>query len=131
MTLQIFFTIIAVLVIVTLVRVLRSGRIREKYAALWIVVGIAIVVLAVWPAFLDAAARLLGIQVPANLLFFMAAILLVGVTLHLSLEVSKLEDESRVLAEEVALIRSVLQRHGLEPSGDRALPPTDRGSDTL
>lgn len=129
MTLQILFSIIALAMIVTVVRILRSGRIREKYAALWIVVSLLIVVLTVWPGLLQWAADLVGVQVPANLLFFLALILLIGVALHLSLEVSKLEDESRALAEEVAIINAILERHGLQPGGntDQVAPPRQGG----
>lgn len=126
MMLQVLFLMIVVVVIITLARILRSGRIREKYAALWIVVGLAIVVLGVWPGMLEAAAGFLGFRVPSNLLFFLAVMLLTGVALHLSLEVSKLEDESRILAEEVAMIHAILERHGLQPrldGGTTALAP--------
>ena len=100
------FLIVAVLVIATLLRILRSGRMREKYAALWLVVGAATVVVVLWPNLLDILAAAMGIQVSSNLLFFIAILLLLGVSLHLSLEVSTLEAETRTLAEEVALLRT-------------------------
>lgn len=104
MTLQVVSLVIVGVVLVALFRVLRSGHIREKYAALWILVGAAVIVLAVFPDLLAMLARLTGVQVASNLLFFLAILLLLGVSLHLSLEASKLEDEVRVLAEEVALL---------------------------
>ena len=38
----IIFVVIALLVLVTLGRVLRNGNIREKYAFLWVLVGVAL-----------------------------------------------------------------------------------------
>lgn len=129
MPLQALFVIVATLTLVTLFLVLRSGKIREKYAGLWIVVGLATVILAIWPGLLEAAARLLQVQVPSNLLFFLSILLLLGVALHLSLEVSTLEDESRVLAEEVAILRLEVQglRGELAPG---ASEPAEHARDT-
>ena len=100
----IIFVVIALLVLVALGRVLRNGNIREKYAFLWVLVGVATVVLALWPGLLEWLARLVGVAVPSNLLFFLSILMLLGVSLHLSLEVSELEDETRTLAEEVAML---------------------------
>ncbi len=47
---------------------------------------------------------------PANLLFAMSIVLLIGVCLHLSWELSMVEDETRILAEEVAILRVSLER---------------------
>ncbi len=87
---------------------LRRKKIREKYAALWLVVGLAMLVLAVFPRLLELVAELLNVQVPSNLLFAMSIVLALGVCLHLSWEISVVEDETRVLAEESAILRAQL-----------------------
>lgn len=106
-------TIVAVLfvvvVLVFVIEMLRRQKIREKYAVLWIVIGVATLILAAFPDLLVWAAKLVGVQVPSNLLFAIAVILLLGVTLHLSREVSSSEDEIRSLAEEVAILRADLR----------------------
>jgi len=106
------FFLVAGGVAVVIFRLLRSGRLREKYAGLWILVGTSIVALVIWPHVLESITGWLGVQVPANLLFFLAIFLLLGVSLHLSLEISKLEDETRILAEEVAILRLDAERRG-------------------
>ncbi len=84
---------------------LRRRQLKEKYAVLWLVVGVGMVVLAVFPGLLDLSARLLGVQSGPNLLLFVAALVLLLVCVHLSWEVSRLEDKSRALAEEIGLLR--------------------------
>ena len=42
---------------------------------------------------------------PANLLFFGASMLLLGVSIHQSYELGRLEERTRTLAEEVGLLR--------------------------
>lgn len=95
----------ALLVCAFIVEMLRRGILREKFAALWLLVGSVLLVLAVFPQILGAAAELLGIQVPANLLFTLAGITLLLVSVQLSYEVSRLESRTRRLAEEIALMR--------------------------
>ena len=107
---RLVFLAVAVVVGIVLFRLLRAGRIREKYSALWIIVGAGVVVLAVWPGLLNFLAEAIGVALPVNLLFFLAILMLLGVTLHLSLEVSKLEDETRTLSEEVTLLDERLRR---------------------
>ncbi len=59
------------------------------------------IVLALFPKLLDALSRLAGIETPVNLLFLPAIIMLMGISLHLTLAISKIDD-MRTLAEEVA-----------------------------
>lgn len=106
-------TVVAILfvaaVVIFVIEMLRRQKIREKYAVLWIVIGIATLILAAFPDLLTWAARIVGVQIPSNLLFAIALILLLGVTLHLSREVSASEDEIRALAEEIAILRADLR----------------------
>jgi hypothetical protein len=122
---RLVFLSAALIVAFVLFRLLRAGRLREKYSALWIIVGAAILVLAVWPGLLNHLADVIGVALPVNLLFFLAILLLLGVTIHLSLEASRLEDETRILAERVALlgfeVRRLRDASGAPPPG--ATPP--------
>ncbi len=111
-TTGVVFATVAVAVAAILARLLRGGRLREKYAGIWILIGTAILVLAAFPGLLVTVSRWFGVQVPSNLLFFLAILLLLAVCLHLSLELSGLEDETRILAEEVAILRLDLERTG-------------------
>ena len=83
---------------------LRRRRLREKYAAIWIVIAVGAVVVAVFPQILQGVADLVGIRTPSNLLFFVSLIVLFAVSLQLSREVGLLEEQSRRLAEEVGTL---------------------------
>ena len=98
----------AILVLAIIVALLLRRQLREKYATLWLVIGISLLVISLFPGLLVGMTRLLGVQVPANLIFAMAIVLLVGVALHLSWELSRAEDEIRRLAEETAILRADL-----------------------
>lgn len=93
------------IILAVLFEMLRRQRLREKYAVIWVLVVCLTILLVVFPGILTWAANLLGVQVPANLLFFAASMLLLVLTIQLSYEIGRLEERTRTLAEEVALLR--------------------------
>lgn len=108
-----------VITLVVLFEMLRRQRLREKYAVIWVVVVGATLTLAIFPGLLSWAADALGVQVPANLLFFGAIMLLLVISIQLSYEIGRLEERTRTLAEEVALLRLQQESHrrNLGPHG--------------
>lgn len=92
-------------VIVALFEMMRRHRLREKYAVIWFFVALAVLVNAVFPALLAGLADVIGVELPVNLLFFLASLVLLMLTLHHSYELGRLEEKTRTLAEEIALLR--------------------------
>lgn len=109
-----------------IVYLMRSRRIREKYAAAWITLAAAVVVLGAFPAVLTGMARFLGVQTPVNLLFLVSGAVLLVVCVQFSVEISQLEEETRTLAEEIALLRVDVDTAVAElrdATADRTPPP--------
>lgn len=84
---------------------LRSGRLRAKFAMLWTAVGCTLVVLAAFPRLLDWTAERAGIFYPPAVFLLAATAFLFLLCVNFSFELSRLEERTRVLAEEVALLR--------------------------
>jgi|ERR1700694_787299 hypothetical protein len=105
-------------VLAVMVELLRRRQLREKYAALWLLVSLVVVVLGIFPKLLDQTARAVGVANPPDLLLFLASIVLLLVCVHLSWEIGRLEDKSRYLAEDVAILREKLdqERSSTPPS---------------
>jgi hypothetical protein len=110
MSLTVTGVLAGLLVLVLTFELLRRRALREKYAALWLLVAVVALVFALFPSVLDRLAGVLGFQVPANLLFALAALVLLAVSMQLSLELGRVEDQSQRLAEEVALLRLDLEQ---------------------
>lgn len=106
----------ALLSLAFIAELLRRGILREKYAAFWLLMGLTLTTLALFPELLSAVSDLLGVQVPANLLFFMAGVTLLLVSVQLSYEISRLENRTRALAEEVALLRHEIDSLRADPA---------------
>ena len=131
MTPSILGLVVALIVTVVLFEMLRRHRLREKYALVWFFVTLGLILITVFPAVLTAAADLLHVQVPANLLFFLGSLLLLAMSLQHSYELGRLEERTRTLAEEVALLRLGLEQvdrtRATDAAGEQPEPadPTD------
>ena len=130
---------LALLVLILIISLLLRRQLREKYATLWLLIGIVILVLAIFPGLLLGLSRALGVAVPSNLIFALALVLLIGVALHLSWELSQAEDEVRRVAEDVAILRAEVEElragAGLDvggggPAATGAAPDEQSDADT-
>ncbi len=115
-----FALAVCVVLVAFLVVLLRRRRLKEKYAAIWLVLAVAVCVAGAFPRVVEALADLVGVETPSNLLFSLALAILLGVCVQLSVEVSAREEETRTLVEEVAMLR-----FDVDALSDRTLRPSE------
>ncbi|KOX02754.1 DUF2304 family protein [Micromonospora profundi] len=97
------------ILLATIVELLRRRQLREKYGMLWLGVLVIIIPLSLFPRLLDNVAELLGVASGVSLVLFLGIVFLLLVCVHLSWEVSALEEETRTLAEDFALLRAEIE----------------------
>ncbi|MEV8250813.1 DUF2304 domain-containing protein [Microbacterium sp. NPDC076768] len=97
-----FGIVAALLALFAIVELMRRGTLRERHAVWWFVGGVLALVLALFPQLLTSIARLVGISVPTNLVFFVAIGLLFLVSLQYGAELTRIEEKIRTLAEQAA-----------------------------
>lgn len=119
MKLTIMTGVAGLAILAFILELLRRRQLQEKYAILWLVVGVVTLPLAFFPRLLDSTARALGIASGVSLVLFLAFTFLLLVCIHLSWEVSRLEEETRTLAEQVGLLRTEQPHAGRETSDDQ------------
>lgn len=102
--------VFGVLTVGVIVSMLRHRQMREKYATSWAIVAGGVLVLAIFPDLLGWAATLVGVAVPLNLLYFVGGLALLIICVQFSVELSSLEEKTRTLAEELALLRAEVDR---------------------
>ena len=90
------------LFLVLVIELVRRRRLVERYALLWMLAAILLVILAVWDGGLEWIADALGILSPPNALFFLGLATVFGLALHFSVAFSRLSEETKILAQEVA-----------------------------
>lgn len=94
----------AVIVFLLVFEMVRRRHLHERYAILWLAAALALIVLAAWTQLLEFISRAVGIKTPSNAFFVIAFAFLLLLLLHFSAVVSRLADETRVLAQRVALL---------------------------
>ena len=100
--------VLAAAVIAFILHLVRSQRLRAKYSVLWLTIGVGLAFLAIFPDVLVWISDLFGIGYPPATFMLLALSFLLVLVLHFSWELSRLEDRTRALAEEYALLRSEL-----------------------
>jgi hypothetical protein len=115
--LQIVAIVGAVLLLLFVLELVRRRALMERYALLWLGSSVAILALAVWQDALNVLARQLGILSAPNALFFVALAFILLLLLHFSAAMSRLADQSKVLAQRQALLEQRLS----EVERERAL----------
>jgi hypothetical protein len=116
----------AVGLLLVVLDMVRRRALMERYALLWLLSSIVILGLSVWEDALNTLAREVGIVSAPNALFFVAVGFILLLLLHFSAAVSRLTDQSKVLAQHQAMLeRKVreLQRERAADDNDAALEP--------
>lgn len=98
----------AVVIFLIVFEMVRRRRLAERYAILWLGAALALLVLAIWNQLLSAISRAAGIATPSNAFFVIAFAFLLMLLLHFSAVVSRLADQTRTLAQRLALLEQRL-----------------------
>src|SRR5215475_6243414 len=88
---------------------LRRRRLIERYALIWLGSAVVLLGLAIWTNLLEIISRALGIAYPPNALFLIAFAFVLLLLLHFSIAISRLSNETKLLAQEQARLDSELR----------------------
>ncbi len=95
----------SLVLLVVVFELIRSRRLRERYALLWLLTGLVLLALSAWRGGLNTIAGWFGVTgYPPAVLFAVAVLFILLVLLHYSTVVSKLADQNTVLAQRLALL---------------------------
>ncbi len=86
------------------------GKLREEYAIIWCISTIILVTFSFWRDGLLVVSRLFGIYEPPNLVFTVSIFVVFVYLLHLSVVSSKLQEQNKKLAQELALLKSSIEK---------------------
>jgi hypothetical protein len=101
---QVVAVIGAVALLLLVLELVRRRSLMERYALLWLLSAVVILGLAVWQDALNVLARQMGILSAPNALFFVAVGFILLLLLHFSAAMSRLTDQSKVLAQRQAIL---------------------------
>lgn len=113
---QIVAIVIPVALFAVILELVRRRRLLERYALLWLFSAAVLLALGVWNGLLESIASSIGIRYPPSALFVIAFGFVLVLLLHFSIAVSRLADQSTVLAQRLALLEK--RQRELEGSRD-------------
>ncbi len=108
--LQIFVGIIIVFFLLLIANMVRKKKIELKYSLRWMVLCVLALILDIFPQLLYGCARMVGITLPSNMVFFVAIVLLISVIYSLATSVSHLSTKVKRLTQELALLREEVEK---------------------
>jgi hypothetical protein len=112
---SVFVIVVAVVIALVVLAYIRRRRLREEYSLLWLLLVAAMVLLASVEGITVWVADRLDVQYAPSVLYFVALAFVAAMLFHYSLEISRLSDQSRRLAQEMSLLRSRLERETPPP----------------
>ena len=107
---SVFVIVVAVVIALVVLAYIRKWRLREEYSLLWLLLVAAMVLLASFEGITVWVADRLDVAYAPSILYFVALAFIAAMLFHYSLEISRLSDQSRRLAQEVSLLRSRLKQ---------------------
>jgi len=110
LTIQIISITGALLFMLTIFRLIVRGRLREEYSIIWIVCTVLLIVFSIWRHGLEQVSALLGVFYPPSLIFLAALSAMLVFLVHLSVVISKLQNQIKDLTHEMAYMRQDLDR---------------------
>ncbi len=96
--------------LIFVLELVRRRRLREEYSLLWLAIAFAMLVFSFWRDLLHGLAATVGIAYPPNLLFMLAILFVFLLMLYFSTVITRLTQENKEIAQEVALLRHELER---------------------
>jgi hypothetical protein len=120
---QILTVFVAALLVVGVLELVRRRRLLERYALVWLLSSLVLLGLSIWRGALDRIAEQIGVAYPPNALFIVAFGFVLWMLLHFSVAVSRLSDQSKVLAQRLALLEERMRRR--EVADERQLRSKD------
>ncbi len=117
--LKILAVVVCGSVFVLVIELIRRGRLKERYSLLWLCASVSLLVLSLSRGVLEYISLALGIYYPPSLLFLVAFLFLLLITLHFSVVLSELSEKNKKLAQELALLEREI-RVALKEGGQDA-----------
>lgn len=126
-SIQIFAIIACLFLMLVVIELIRRGRLEEKYAIIWLLTSLFLIICSVNFEIIRFFARLTGVLVPSNFLFMLAFFFLVIISLSITVVVSSQSQKNRKLAQELSVIRLTIEEMQSKQSErkDKAAPKTN------
>jgi hypothetical protein len=129
MSVTLFAALSSVVIFAVVIELIRSGRLRERYALLWLATAAVILVFGLWSDLLNELAGALGIAYPPNALFVLAMGFMLLLLLHYSTVISRMSDRTTTLTQRIAILEERIRELEGSPGPQARLRDVSRASE--
>lgn len=119
--LELISLVISICLLLFVLELVRRKRLKEKYSLLWLLMSVVLIVMIAWPRFAIFVRDLCGLISISNTVFLIAVLFITILCIHYSVRISMLSDQTKLLAQELALLKGGRERGNV--------PAPDRGGD--
>lgn len=109
--LQIFLFLSTVIMFIFMIKLIKKETLQLKYSLLWIIIGVMMIILSIFPCILEYISKVLGIVTPTNTLFLIGLIFELMIVFSLTVALSKSSERVKNLSQEIALIRKEFENN--------------------
>jgi hypothetical protein len=106
---RVYMFVLGLAVLAFVINMVRTRRLQERYALLWVLAGACLTIAPLIIPWLDRLAYALGFDYPPALLLMLAVIGLLLIIFQLSLNLSTQAEHLKVLTQELGLLRHEVQ----------------------
>ena len=102
----------ALLFLYFVIRGINKNKILFDQAAMWLALGILMVICALFPSIPGWFSRILGFQLTSNFVLFLAVILLMVLLFFQTIQISKQKEAIKDLIQEVSMVKKDIREDG-------------------
>lgn len=100
---QIIIAVLIICALIVIIDMIRKKRLELSYALSWLLVGIGVLILDIFPQLIKTISEKIGIVSPVNMLFFFGFCFSLIIIFVLTIAVSKLSIKIKQLAQQIAI----------------------------
>lgn len=129
---RLFAIALGIAVLLFVVNLVRTRKLKEEFALLWLLTAVVLVLAPLLIDYLDMIAHALGIEYPPAFIFVLAIISVLLVLFQFSMRISHFSEQIKVLTQELALMRARLEfLERLPPERDAGTVSRHPSGDTM
>ena len=108
--------VVGLFVLAFVINMMRTRKLQERYALLWVLAAVGLMLAPFFITAIDQLAYALGVAYPPALLLALSVIALMLIVLQLSLSISHQADQIKMLTQELGLLRQELEELRPKPA---------------
>lgn len=101
---QIIIAVLIIIALIVIINMIRKKALELRYSLAWLAVGAGVLILDLFPGFMEGLSDLMGIASPVNMLFFLGFCFSLIIIFILTIAISRMSVRIKNLAQELALL---------------------------